>query len=316
MLVTGGSGFIGRAIVGRMLVDGIPVRAAVRREERIPEGVQAAAVVDLAADGDLSALLVGCSVVVHAAARAHVLTETAPDSLSLFRRINTDATIKLARQAAQCGVPRFVFLSSVGVNGNITSKPFTENDAPAPIGAYAISKYEAEMGLRAVEQATGLEVVIIRPPLVYGAGAPGNFLKLLRALDQGLPIPLGAIENQRSLVSLDNLVDLIISCTQHSDAAGETFLVSDGEDLSTPDLLRRTGLALGRPARLVPIPVKLLRALAMGMGKDDVVRRLVSSLQVDITKARTLLQWAPPISVDSGLHAVANWYLGRKAAVV
>ena len=236
------------------------------------------------------------------------MADTAADPLAEFRRVNVQGTLNLARQSAVVGVGRFVFISSIKVNGEATQleRPFTADDAPAPIDAYGVSKMEAEQGLREIALQTGMEVVIIRPPLVYGPGVKANFAALMRWLRYGVPLPLGAIPNRRSLVSLDNLVDLILTCLTHPAAANQTFLVSDGEDVSTTELLRRTGQALGRPARLIPVPASWLKLAAAMVGKPDVAQRLCESLQVDIEKTRRLLGWSPLISLDQGLKQTAG----------
>lgn len=260
---------------------------------------------DLVEGANWQHALAGVDAVVHLAARVHVMREAAADPLAEFRRVNVAASLKLAREAARAGVRRFVYLSSVKVNGE--SGTFTEGDRPAPEDAYGISKHEAEVGLRQIADETGLEVVIIRPPLVYGPGVRANFRALMRAVARGIPLPLGAIDNRRSLVAVDNLADFTLTCIDHPAAAGELFLVSDGEDLSTTDLIRRMARAMGRPARLIPVPAPVLMAAAALVGKRDAARRLTESLQVDISKARQLLNWVPPISVDEGLRrAVAT----------
>lgn len=254
---------------------------------------------------DWSAGLKGCAAVIHTAARVHVMNEKAQDPLAEFRRINVEGTLNLARQAAAAGVKRFVFLSSIKVNGEMTpiGQPFTVAQTAAPMDPYGISKAEAEDGLRCLGSETGMEIVIIRPPLVYGPGVRANFGRLVSAIGRGWPLPLGCVEqNRRSLVALDNLVDLILTCTSHPAAANQTFLVSDGEDLSTTELLRRIGRAMGRPTRLVPVPSRLLQAGALLAGKGDLAQRLLGNLQVDITHTRQTLGWYPPISVDEGLR--------------
>ena len=233
------------------------------------------------------------------------MNERASDPLREFRRTNVDGTLHLARQAARSGVRRFVFVSSIKVNGEATSAdhPFTAADSPAAQDAYGISKMEAERGLRAIAAETGMEVVIVRPPLVYGPGVKANFASLMHAVRRGIPLPLGSVtHNRRSLVALDNLVDLLITCMDHSAAANQTFLVSDGEDLSTTALIRRMGQALGKPARLLPVPPALLQLGAAIVGQRNVVQRLLGNLQVDIAYTRNTLGWAPPISVDEGLR--------------
>jgi nucleoside-diphosphate-sugar epimerase len=226
------------------------------------------------------------------------------DPLMEFRRVNTDGTLNLARQAAAAGVRRFVFLSTIKVNGEATHYgcPFTPSDLPAPQDPYGISKHEAEVGLRAIAHETGMEVVIIRPTLVYGKGARGNFKSLIKLVARGLPLPLGSIHNLRSFVGIDNLVDFITTCLEHPAAANEAFMVSDGEDLSTQDLIRRMARAMDRPARLFSIPPGLLAITAALLGKSDLVRRLCGSLQVDISKSHDLLGWKPRVSVDEGLR--------------
>ena len=246
---------------------------------------------------------------IHTAARVHVMHDAATDPLSEYRRVNVQGTLHFARQAAAAGVKRFVFLSSIKVNGEATQvgQTFMADDAPAPQDPYGISKMEAEAGLREISAQTGMDVVIIRPPLVYGSGVKANFAAMMRWLSCGVPLPLGAItHNRRSLVALDNLVDLIVTCITHPAAANQTFLVSDGEDLSTTDLLRRMGQALGKPARLLPVPPALLKLGAALLGKPELAQRLCGSLQVDISKTRQLLGWCPPLSVDEGLRRAAK----------
>ncbi|WP_018169554.1 SDR family oxidoreductase [Thioalkalivibrio sp. ALMg9] len=303
ILVTGVTGFVGAALAERLHSAGAAVRGAVRRDvaESVPFEPTMVGAIDGATEwGDAIA---GMEAVVHLAARAHVLEEAEADPLEAFRWVNVEGTLRLARQAAEAGVRRFVFVSSIGVNGNETVRPFTEGDAPSPQEPYAVSKGEAEDGLRELAAQTGMELVIIRPPLVYGPGAPGNFGNLLRWVSKGVPLPLGAVtQNRRSLMALDNLVDLIVTCLDHPTAAGETFLVADGEDVSTAGLLRKVGDALERPARLVPVPVWMLRAGAAALGKREMARRLLGSLQVDASKAREVLGWVPPVSLDEGLR--------------
>ena len=249
-----------------------------------------------------------CRSVVHLAALAHVPLGRMDDALAACRAINTVATLNLARQAAGVGVRRFVFISSIKVNGESTQpgRPFTAADPPAPQDAYAISKMEAEIGLRKIADETGMEVVIVRPPLVYGPGVKGNFAELMRWVARGIPLPLAGIDNLRSLVALDNLVDLLLRCVEHPGAANQTFLVSDGEDLSTTDLLRRLAAAMGRPSRLFPLPQSWLRGAAALIGRGDAAARLCDSLQVDMTATREALGWTPPVGVDEGLRRAAR----------
>ncbi|MDO9197159.1 SDR family oxidoreductase [Rhodoferax sp.] len=310
ILVTGATGFVGSALVARLAREGTETRACVRRNgASLPDGVHTVQVAGLTADTDWRHALAGVAVVVHAAARVHVMVDAATDPLAEFRRVNVDGTLNLARQAAAAMVKRFVFISSVKVNGEATlpGRPFTADDAPAPLDPYGVSKMEAEQGLRQIAAQTGMAVVIIRPPLVYGPGVKANFAALMRAVQRGWPLPLGAVHNQRSLVALDNLVDFIVTCITHPQAANQTFLVSDGHDLSTTELVRGLARAARMPVRLLPVPVWALRAGAALLGKGDAVQRLCGNLQVDISKARSLLGWTPPISVDDGLRrAVAG----------
>lgn len=310
ILVTGGTGFVGSSVLARLAREDIgSVRAAVRHADAIvPPGVVKVVVKDLTSDTDWTMALDGVTEVVHSAARVHIMDDTAADPLEEFRRVNVQGTLALARQAAALGIRRFVFVSSIKVNGEMTvpGTAFTADDVPAPVDAYGISKMEAEQGLRALEQQTGMEVSIIRPPLIYGPGVRANFAAMMRWLRRGVPLPLGAIHNQRSLVALDNIVDLIITCVRHPGAAGQTFLVSDGEDTSTTKLLQRMARAMGRPARLVPIPASLLRLAAGMLGKQDIAQRLCGSLQVDIEKTHRLLGWRPPLTLDQGLQKAAK----------
>jgi nucleoside-diphosphate-sugar epimerase len=248
-------------------------------------------------------------VVVHTAARVHVMADTAADPLAAFRAANVEVTLNLALQAVAAGVRRFVFLSSIGVNGAYTApgKFFSEMDQPKPHNFYALSKLEAEHGLLQIAAQTGLEVVIIRPPLVYGPGAPGNFASLLRWVQRGLPLPLGAVHNQRSFVALDNLVSLVLLCADRArspQAANQVFVVADGEDVSTSTLLRKVARAAGRSSRLLPVPASWLLAAASGLGKRVVADRLLGNLQVDATKARSLLGWEPVVTMDEQLAKI------------
>ena len=310
VLVTGGQGFVGKALAAGALSNGFAVRVSSRQKLIAAEArLEHSRVGDLGPATDWLAALQGVNTVVHCAGRAHVMTDTAVDPLAAFRTVNAVGTLNLVRQAVDAGVTRFVFVSSIGVNGAQTApgKPFSEADQPNPQNAYALSKREAEQSLLRIADETGLEVVIIRPPLVYGCNAPGNFGSLMRAVQRGWPLPLGAVHNQRSLVALDNLVDFIITCISHPQAANQTFLVSDGQDLATTELVRGMAQAAGVSACLLPVPVWALQAGATLLGKGDAVQRLCGNLQVDTSKARQLLGWVPPVSVAEGLRrAVAG----------
>ena len=318
VLVTGASGFVGRALTSFLVSSGHSVRAASRQPllHAHVGGFESVMTGDLDQATDWTIALNGIDSVVHLAARVHVMQDHAVDPLAEFRRVNVLGTLQLARQAVDAGVRRFVFISSVKVNGEgtPTARPYTADDVPAPMDAYGVSKLEAEQGLLALAASTGLEVVIIRPVLVYGPGVRANFLKMMQWLDRGLPLPLGAIDNRRSLVSVNNLVSLILLCLEHPDAVNQVFLASDGEDMSTTALMRRTALALGKVARLVPVPEAVLTVAAGWLGKRDVAQRLCGSLQVDIAKTRRVLGWTPPLSVDAGLAQAAQDYLRQKQA--
>jgi nucleoside-diphosphate-sugar epimerase len=241
------------------------------------------------------------------------MSDEAADPLGEYRRTNVEGTLKLAQDAAAAGVRRFVFLSSIKVNGEATApgRPFRETDAPHPVDPYGRSKLEAEQALFEFGQRSGMEVVVVRPPLVYGPGVKANFRSMMRWLSKGVPLPLGAIHNHRSLVALDNLVDLLVRCTEHPAAANQVFLAGDGEDVSTTALLRRTAAALGCRARLIPVPASWLMMAARGLGKAPVASRLCGNLQVDISKARDLLGWQPPVSLDEGLRRAAAGFLAQ-----
>jgi len=306
--VTGASGFVGRALVAHLVAFGCSDLLALVRQTPVDpvKGAKYLAGGDLTSQEQWQSALAGVNVLVHTAGRAHVLNDRAADPQAEFHRVNVAGTLRLAEQAAAMGVQRFVFISSIGVNGvrSALGKAFFETDEPRPHNAYALSKWDAEQGLMEIAAETGLEVVIIRPPLVYGCNAPGNFGALMRAVQRGWPLPLGAVHNQRSLVSLDNLVDFIVTCITHPQAANQTFLVSDGQDLSTTELVRGMARAGGVPTRLLPVPVWALQVGAKLLGKGDAVQRLCGNLQVDISKARTLLGWVPPLSVAEGLRRV------------
>jgi nucleoside-diphosphate-sugar epimerase len=311
VLVTGANGFVGRAVAQHLQrLPGMAVVCSMRQAGLWGDisGVRMVSG-DLGQAADWSDALAGVDAIVHAAARVHVMQDTAVDPLAQFRAINVQGTLNLAHQAARAGVRRFVFISSVKVNGEATlpGRSFTEDDRPAPQDAYGLSKWEAEESLRALCSQTGITLVIIRPVLVYGPGVRANFAALMRAVQRGWPLPLGAVHNRRSLVGLDNLVDLITLGLTHPQAAGQTFFASDGHDLSTAELVQGLARAAGVPVRLWPVPVPMLRLVAALLGKSDQAQRLCGNLQVDIGKARQLLNWQPPVRVDEGLRrAVAG----------
>jgi len=313
VLVTGANGFVGVALCERLAEQGIEAGAAVRTAGSARNhslAVQTVAVGDIHAGTDWTTALAGVTHVVHLATRVHVMREISHDPLADFRAVNTAGSVNLARQAAAAGVRRIVYVSTIKVNGERTSgRPFHAEDEPQPEDAYAQSKLEAELALKGVGQHSGMEVVIIRPPLVYGPGVKENFLSILRVIRQGWPLPLASCENRRSFIGLTNLVSLMEKCVTHPAAAGQVFLAADGEDLSTPELLRRVAQALGRNARLLPFPPALLRLATRIAGRPGIYERLCGSLQADAGKARELLGWKPPSSVDAELARTANWYL-------
>lgn len=312
VLVTGSSGFVGAAVTTAFLRRGDEVTGVSRgAPAAIPAGLRALSADITAGSAVVDTALRSCDVVVHAAARVHVMRDTAADPLAEFRRANTEATAALAKRAVELGVRRFVFISSIKVLGehSLPAAPLRSSMEPRPVDPYGISKREAEDALRAIAQSTGLEVVIIRPVLVYGPGVKGNFRSMLRWLARGIPLPLAGVRNRRSLVARDNLVDLLVTAAIHPAAPGATLLVSDGEDLSTPELLRRAASAMRRPARLVPVPPALLEMAGAAMGKRAAVQRLIGSLQVDISPTRDLLGWSPPVKVDDALQDTVNHFL-------
>lgn len=318
VLVTGASGFVGRALVSSLVLAGRSVRAASRQPlaHDVADGFNAcgfesAVVGDVNSSTDWRAALHGINTVVHLAARVHVMQDKSADPLAEFRRVNVAGTLRLAQQAVDAGVRRLVFISSIKVNGEVTALgcPYTADNSPAPVDAYGISKLEAEQCLLALAARTGLQVVIIRPVLIYGPGVKANFFKMMQWLNRGLPLPLGAIYNQRSMLALDNLLSLIMTCLDHPDAANQVFLASDGEDVSTTDLMHRTAYALGTSARLIPVPESVLIVVAGLLGKADMAQRLCGSLQADIAKTRRVLGWVPPLTLDAGLALAAGDYL-------
>ena len=316
ILVTGATGFVGKALIKRLLYDGVDVLAGVRKSSQgLPKNINQVVLGDLSdLKEDLSNqnnFFEGVNTVVHTAARVHIMSDDIADPLLEFRRVNRDATLLLAKMVAKAGIKRFVFLSSIKVNGEFTKleKPFSPNDDSIPTDPYGLSKYEAEQGLLALAEKTGMEVVIIRPPLVYGVGVKANFASMMKWMKKSIPLPFGAINNQRSLVALDNLVDFIALCADREKspkAANEVFLISDGEDVSTTELLQKVAKSQNKKAWLIPVPVSLMVFFAKLLGKKDVANRLFGSLQVDSSKARKLLGWKPVVTMDEQLQKMAK----------
>jgi len=316
VLVTGANGFVGRTVCPRLIEAGCVVRAAVRDMGEYGVDFIKEAVGDVVCVGDIdgetqwSDVIRDIDAVIHLAARVHILQEVSKNPLESFRSVNVQGTKRLAEEAVRHGVKRFVYASSISVHGNSTADhPYVEDDEVDPRSHYAISKWEGEIALRELASRSDLELVVVRPPLVYGPGVGGNFLRLMSWSDKGLPMPLGSINNLRSFIGIDNLADLIARCVLHNAAAGQVFLAADGEDLSTPNLIRRIALLLGRPARILPFPVAVLRRSASLFGMNEVMDRLCNSLQVNSDKARRVLGWRPRVSLEEGLSRTAGWYV-------
>jgi len=309
-LITGANGFIGQLLCKEMLSQGWQVRAAVRASCEFPVGVEAVSVGAIDGETNWADALRDVDVVIHLAARVHVMEDAAADPLAEFLRVNLQGTDNLARQAAAAGVKRLVYVSSIKVNGERTTEtqPFVESDQLSPQDAYAISKWRAEQALRGIAQETGLEVVIVRPPLVYGPGVKGNFIRLLAAVDKGIPLPLASVCNKRSLIYLDNLLDALILCAIHPAAAGKTYLVRDGEDISIPELVRQIATGLERSARLFTLPAWLLRGLGKLLGKPESVERITGSLRVNDDLIRKELGWKPRFTLQQGMQATTAGY--------
>ena len=309
VLVTGANGFVGRRLCAELAREGHRVRLGVRDPARAAGLEGEIVAIGALESADWSKAVAGVDAVIHLAARVHVMRESAADPLAEFRAVNVGVTESVARAAAAQGVKRFVFVSSVKVNGEATSaKPFTSDDVPAPRDPYGISKWEAERALARIADTSGLEVAIVRPPLVYGPGVGGNFLRLLKLLRRGIPLPFGAVDNRRSMIYNGNLASVLRACAVHPGAAGKTYLVSDGEDLSTAELTRRLAAVLGMRARLVPVPPPVLRLAGALTGKAGEIDRLVGSLRVDASRVRDELGWKPPHTVQEGLTETAAWF--------
>lgn len=307
VLVTGATGFVGAVACTVLRARGHEVFAAIRSDNSLPEGISARRIGDLGPDTEWSGAITGIDAIIHLAARAHVMTERETDPLTVFRRINRDGAARLAEQAAAAGVKRLVFVSTIKVNGEATpaGTPFRAEDTPRPVDPYGIAKAEAEEMLAGIAARTGLELVVVRPPLVHGPGVKGNLAALMAILRKGVPLPLASVDNRRSLVGVGNLADSLAFLTEREQAAGGTYLVKDGDDVSTPELIRRLAGAMGRPARLLPCPPSLLRLGGRLMGRQAAVDRLIGSLVVDDSPLRAL-GWAPPTTLDSGLREMAT----------
>jgi nucleoside-diphosphate-sugar epimerase len=312
-LITGANGFVGRALAATLRAAGGELRLAVRNSDArssLAADSNVAVVGDIDGRTDWSGALVGVDTVVHLAGRAHLLRDTAVDPEAEYREVNTAGTLQLAREAARRGARRFIFISTIKVNGdNLAGRTFTATDPPAPTDAYGSSKLAAESGLRDLAGETGIEVVVIRPPLVYGPDVRANFLRLMQWVDRETPLPLGSLQNHRSIVSVWNLCDLIRVCSANPAAAGRVFLVSDGTDLSTPQLMSMIASAMKRRLRLFPAPVPLLRVAATLAGKREDFVRLCGSLRVDIAATCSSLGWTPPLPVEQGIERTVSWYL-------
>lgn len=304
LLLTGATGFVGQAVIQRFSTQTkYSLTVAVRSDTVVfPDAVNVVQITDLTSETRWMTALTGVDVVIHMAARAHILKEKSDHPLAEFRRANVEATIALAKQALEAGIKRFIFISSIGVNGSHTlATPFTELSLPAPQANYAISKFEAEQALLTLLKDTPMELVIIRPPLVYAGNAPGNFSKLLKLVASGMPLPFGLVRNQRSMIALENLADFIVLCTSHPDAANQIFLVSDGVELSTSEIVQYLAEGMEKKARLLTVPVSFLRLGAGIVGKMSIFEQLCGSLVIDSSKARNLLGWRPPLKADEAL---------------
>ena len=311
ILLTGATGFIGSVLLNYVVKAQHQV-VAVSRKLNNPDLSSDQVFIDsIGVMTDWCSSLLACDVVIHCAARAHIMSDEASDPLAAYREVNTAGTLNLAKQAADAGVKRFIFISSIKVNGESTtnSPKFLETDQLVPDDPYGLSKYEAEAGLRDIAQETDMEVVIIRPPLVYGSGVRANFLNLIKLAATKYPLPFGLIANQRSMIYVNNLADFIVKCIDHPNAANQIFLVSDGRDLSLRELLILLRKAMGRSARLLPVPEYMFRFAGVVTGKRELVDRLTGSLQVDSNKAQKLLNWRAPYTVEEGIQTTVDDFL-------
>lgn len=315
ILVTGATGFVGRFLCARLLDEGLRVRGTLLASENhtlLAANVEPVAVEPLGPDTSWGRALADIDTIIHLAAHVHVMDDPVLNPLTEFRTVNTAGTGQLAREAARANVKRLVFVSSVKVNGEGSPTPYSEGSCAQPVDPYGISKWEAEQALREIEAETGLEVVIVRPALVYGPGVKANFLNLMKIISRGIPLPFAAIRNKRSLIYVGNLADALAACAAHPEATGKTYLVADGEDVSTPDLIRHTAFALGSPARLFPVPASLMRLAGTLIGKRPAIDRLLGSLTVDSSAIRRELGWRPPFAMEEGLLETAKWFLKRE----
>lgn len=313
ILITGATGFVGRTLCTRLLQDQASIRGTILPTEtpsNLIEGIESVQIEPIGPETSWTQALAGVDAVIHLAARVHVMRDTATNPLKEFRATNTEGTITLARQAAAAGVRRFVFMSTIGVNGSSTpiNKPFSETDETNPHNPYAISKHEAEQALWQISRETGMEVVIVRAPLVYGPCNPGNFLSLLKIVSKRIPLPFSSINNLRSLVYVGNLADALVLCATHPVAANKLFLVSDEKDISTPDLVRTIAHHLGQPSWLFPLPLFLLALIASFAGKSKALEQLTGSLRVNSSTICKTLGWLPPFSMEEGLRETASWF--------
>jgi len=316
VMITGANGFVGQALCSESIRRGFRIKCATRSIVKLPSNIEAMVVGIIDGGTEWSDSLLGVDVVIHLAARVHVMNEAAADPLAEFSRINLHGTANLARQAAHAGVKRFVYVSSIGVNGNRTDgmQAFSERDTPHPHNAYALSKWLAEQALWEIALETGLEIVIMRPPLIYGPAVKGNFLKLLAAIDKGFPLPLRGAVSKRSLVYLGNLVDALITCATHPAAAGQTYLICDGEDISSAALTGKIARELGRNNHSFYLPLFLLRVAAIMLKRSSQIDQLFGSLRINDEKIRRELFWTPPFTIDQGLHETIDWYRKSKVA--
>ncbi len=316
ILVTGATGFVGKPLCDRLLLKKHDISATIRQSndfQKLPKGITSITINSLNEPLPPESLK-DTHAIIYLAARVHQLNDDHPNPLEAYREINTHAAVSLAKQAIEQGVKRFIYLSSIKVNGESTSNlthPYTEDNQVTTVDPYGKSKWEAEQALLQLAQETGLEVVILRPPLIYGANVKANFLQLFKIVNRQIPLPFALVDNSRSLLYVGNLVDAIITCIDHPNAKNQIFVLSDGEDLSTPDLIRRIAKSLNKPANLLPIPPSLLKLVGQITGKSDAIARLLGSLQVDSSKIRQTLDWKPPYTVDEGLQATADWFKSR-----